>query len=95
MMLILPSSFTYATLKCHDIIELHVKHQFHAHLHVSSVITYHLAATFVKPEETDGVKSLEAKTKALGLKVDSYESKIKLMVGNIKKGRQKHDHEDS
>lgn len=49
----------------------------------------------MKPEETDGVKSLEAKAKALGLKVDSCEPKIKLMVGNIKKGRQKHGHEDS
>jgi len=33
------ASFIYATLKCHDIMEAYVKHQFHAHPHVSSIIT--------------------------------------------------------
>jgi hypothetical protein len=42
------ASFLYATLKCHEIMEGYVKHQFHAHPHVSSVITRHLAAKFCK-----------------------------------------------
>lgn len=87
------TSFIYATLKCHDIMELYVKHQLHAHPHVSSVITYHLAANFVKHETSSDFKSVEAKVKALRLKVDSHESKIKLIVGNIKKGKLKLDHE--
>jgi len=80
------SSFIYATLKCHEVMETYVKHQFHAHPHVSSVITRHLAANFVKPES-----SLEAKVKALATKVDSHKSKIKLMVEKVKKGRVKDD----
>ncbi len=89
------ASFIYATLKCHDVMEAYVRHQFHAHPHISSVITRHLAANFVKPDATMDTKSLEAKVKALGLKVDSHESKIKLMVGNIKKGKGKGEQEDS
>jgi hypothetical protein len=42
------ASFLYAALKCHEIMEGYVKHQFHAHPHVSSVITRHLAAKFCK-----------------------------------------------
>ncbi len=42
------ASFIYVTLKCPDVMEGYVKHQFHAHPHVSSVITKHLAAHFVK-----------------------------------------------
>jgi hypothetical protein len=69
------ASFLYATLKCHEIMEGYVKHQFHAHPHVSSVITRHLAANFVKPEQ-----SQEAQIAALWVKVDSHESKINLYV---------------
>jgi hypothetical protein len=78
------SSFIYATLKCHEVMETYVKHQFHAHPHVSSIITQHSAANFVKPES-----SLEAKVKALATKVDSHESKLKLMVEKVKKGKVK------
>ncbi len=53
--------------------EAYVKHQFHAHPHVSSVITRHLAANFVKPDQTTEAKyaSMEAKVAALATKVDS------------------------
>ncbi len=68
--------FIYATLKCHDVVEVYVKHQFHAHLHVSSVITRHLAANFVKPEKNQDSKIslFETKVTALSSKVDSYVS---------------------
>jgi hypothetical protein len=72
------ASFLYATLKCHEIMEGYVKHQFHAHPHVSSVITRHLAANFVKPEESQSSKqaALDAKVTALASKVDSYVSRV-------------------
>jgi hypothetical protein len=66
--------------------EAYVRQPFHAHPHVSSVITRHLAANFVKQKS-----SLEAKVKALGTKVDAYESKIKLLVAGVKKGKGKED----
>jgi hypothetical protein len=68
--------FIYATLKCHDVVEVYVKHQFHAHPHVSSVITRHLAANFVKPEKNQDSKIslFETKVTALSSKVDSYVS---------------------
>jgi len=61
------ASFIYATLKCHDVMEVYVKHQFHAHPHVSSVITRHLAANFVKPKMLQDTKlsTFENKVKAL------------------------------
>jgi len=70
------ASFIYATLKCHEVMEAYVKHQFHAHPHVSSVITCHLAANFVKPEDSQDAKvsSLSTKVVALSTKVDSYVS---------------------
>ena len=85
------ASFIYATLKCHDVMEAYVKHQFHAHPHISSVITRHLAANFIKPDQSQEAKhsTLEAKVKALATKVDSHESKIKLMVEKVKKGKVK------
>jgi hypothetical protein len=60
------ASFIYATLKCLDIVESYTKHQFHAHPHESSVITHHLAVSFVKPDESQEAKqsSLDAKLKA-------------------------------
>jgi hypothetical protein len=72
------ASFLYATLKCHEIMEGYVKHQFHAHPHVSSVVTRHLAANFVKPEESQSSKqaALDAKVTALASKVDSYVSRV-------------------
>jgi hypothetical protein len=73
------ASFLYATLKCHEIMEGYVKHQFHAHPHVSSVITRHLAANFVKPEE-----SVDSQISTLWVKVDSHESKINLYIAKEK-----------
>jgi hypothetical protein len=73
------ASFLYATLKCHEIMEGYVKHQFHAHPHVSSVITRHLAANFVKPEE-----AVDSQISALWVKVDSHESKINLYIAKEK-----------
>ena len=72
------ASFIYATLKCHDVMEAYVKHQFHAHPHVSSVITRHLAANFVKPED-----SQDAKITALTNKVTALSSKVDLCVSKI------------
>jgi hypothetical protein len=91
------ASFIYATLKCHDVMEVYVKHQFHSHPHVSSVITRHLAANFIKPDASQEAKhsTLEAKVKALSTKVDSHESKNKLMVEKVKKGKAKGGSEDS
>jgi hypothetical protein len=90
------ASFIYAALQCHDIMESYVKHQFHAHPHVSSVITCHLAANFVKPDATQEAKqtSLDAKVKALAVKVDSHESKIKLLVDKSKKWKGQGANED-
>jgi hypothetical protein len=80
------ASFLYATLKCHEIMEGYVKHQFHAHPHVSSVITRHLAANFVKPEESQTSKqaALDAKVTALASKVDSYVSKVDAYISQAK-----------
>jgi hypothetical protein len=85
------ASFIYATLKCHEVMEAYVKHQFHAHPHVSSVITRHLAANFVKPDQSQESKytTLENKVKALASKVDAHESKLKLLVDKSKKGKAK------
>ncbi len=90
------ASFIYATLKCHDVMEGYVRHQFHAHPHVSSVITRHLAANFVKPDASQDAKqnNLESKVKALATKVDSHESKLKLLVDKVKKGKAKNGTED-
>ena len=83
------------TLKCHNIMEAYVKHQFHAHPHVSSVITRHLAANFVKPDQTTEAKyaSMEAKVAALATKVDSLTSKLALYVDK-EKGKLKQDKEN-
>jgi hypothetical protein len=91
------ASFIYATLKCHEVMEGYVKHQFHAHPHVSSVITRHLAANFVKPDQTQEVKysTLDNKMKALASKVDAHESKLKLLVDKSKKGKVKTPEEQS
>jgi hypothetical protein len=77
--------------------EGYVKHQFHAHPHVSSVITRHLAANFVKPDQTQEVKysTLDNKMKALASKVDAHESKLKLLVDKSKKGKVKTPEEQS
>ncbi len=68
----------FATLKCHDIMTQYVQHQFHEHPAVSSVITRHLAANFVKPEQGQDTKisKLEAKVNACMTKLDSLESKL-------------------
>lgn len=77
------ASFLYATLKCHEIMEGYVKHQFHAHPHVSSVITRHLAANFVKPDMSPAGQ-LEAKVAALSGRVDSHHSKIEVLINKSK-----------
>jgi hypothetical protein len=80
------ASSLYATLKCHEIMEGYMKHQFHAHPHISSIIKRHLAANFVKPELLQEFKhtALENKVKALATKVDSYSSKLELLVSKEK-----------
>jgi hypothetical protein len=85
------ASFIYATFKCHDVMEAYVKHQFHAHPHVSSVITRHLAANFVKPEQSQDSKlsSFETKVNAPSSKVDSYVSKVELLVSKEKEKKDK------
>jgi len=89
------ASFIYDTLKCHDVMEAYVKHQFHAHPHVSSVITHHLAANFVKPELNYDSKfsTVEHKVKALSTKLDSYVSKVELLVLK-KKDKHKQEKQD-
>jgi hypothetical protein len=59
--------------------EGYVKHQFHAHPHVASVITRHLAANFIKPDPT-GTNNIDNKVTALSTKVDSYVSKVELLI---------------
>jgi 2-phosphoglycerate kinase len=59
--------------------EGYVKHQFHAHPHVASVITRHLAANFIKPDASSQA-AMETKVTALSTKVDSYVSKVELLI---------------
>jgi hypothetical protein len=73
------ASFIYATLSCHKVMEGYVKHQFHAHPHVASVITRHLAANFIKPDPTSS-DNLDNKVTALSAKVDLYVSKVELLI---------------
>jgi hypothetical protein len=102
------ASFLYATLKCHEIMEGYVKHQFHAHPHVSSVIARHLASNFVKPDQSQEAKylALETKVNALATKIDSNISKVEVLVNKekekfkvekekAKKGKAKNDAGDS
>lgn len=72
------ASIIFATLKCHDIMLQYVQHQFHEHPAVSSVITRHLAANFVKPDQVQETKlsKVEAKVTACMTKLDSLESKL-------------------
>ena len=80
------ASFLYATLKCHEVMETYVKHQFHAHPHVSSVITRHLAANFVKPDQSQESKidALENKVNTIFTKLDSHTSKIDVLINKEK-----------
>jgi hypothetical protein len=71
------ASFLYATLRCHGVMEGYVRHQFHAHPHDASVITRHLAANFVKKEDST---ELEERVTALATKLDSVQSKLNLLV---------------
>jgi hypothetical protein len=73
------ASFIYAMMRCHEVMEGYVKHQFHAHPHVASVITRHLAANFIKPDPT-GTNNIDNKVTALSTKVDSYVSKVELLI---------------
>ena len=73
------ASFIYATLRCHEVMEGYVKHQFHAHPHVASVITRHLAENFIKPDASSQA-AMETKVMALSTKVDSYVSKVELLI---------------
>jgi hypothetical protein len=85
------ASFIYATLKCHDVMEVYVKHQFHAHPHVSSVITRHLAANFIKPDKSPDSKltAFDSKVTALSSKVDSCVSKVDELVCKEKERKEK------
>jgi hypothetical protein len=53
----------------------YVQHQFQEHPAVSSVITRHLAAHFVKPDSSK-LSQLEAKVKVCMTKLDSQETKL-------------------
>lgn len=66
--------------------ETYVKHQFHAHPHVSSVITRHLAANFVKPDQSQESKidALENKVNTIFTKLDSHTSKIDVLINKEK-----------
>ena len=88
------ATFMYATLRCHDVMEGYVRHQFHAHPHVSSVITRHLAANFVMPDKlSDGkTATLENKVTALGAKVDSYVSRMENLIDKEKERQKQGKH---
>jgi len=72
------ANIIFATLKCHDIMSQNVQHQFHEHPAVSCIITRHLAANFVKPDQSSDTKisKVEAKVAACMTKLDSLESKL-------------------
>jgi len=87
------ATFLYATLRCHEVMEGYVRHRFHAHPHVSSVITRHLAANFVKPDSSSDAKisTLESKVKTFGTKLDSYVSKLEHLISKEKDRKGKGD----
>lgn len=72
------ASIIFASLKCHAVMQEYVQHQFHEHPAISSVITRHLAANFVKPEAMSDSKAqqLEKQVKQYIAKCDALESKI-------------------
>jgi len=80
------ASFLYATLRCHGVMDGYVRHQFHTHPHVASVITRHLSANFVKPEDTkeSKVAALDAKVTALASTIDSNTSKLNTLIAKEK-----------
>ena len=69
------ASIIFATLRCHEVMNQYVQHQFQEHPAVSSVITRHLAAHFVKPDSSK-LSQLEAKVKVCMTKLDSQETKL-------------------
>ncbi len=69
------ASIIFATLKCHEVMQQYVQHQFHEHPAVSSVITRHLATHFVKPDEAK-LSQLEVKVKACMAKLDTLTTKF-------------------
>ena len=72
------TSIIMATLRCHDVQQKYVMHSFSEHPAVSSVITRHLAANFIKPESTPDSKlsEIEKKVRGLSTKVDQLDSRI-------------------
>jgi hypothetical protein len=69
------ASIIFATLRCHEVMNQYVQHQFQEHPAVSSVITRHLATHFVKPDSSK-LSQLEAKVKVCMTKLDSQETKL-------------------
>jgi hypothetical protein len=72
------ASIIFASLKCHAVMQDYVQHQFHEHPAISSVITRHLAANFVKPESLSELKTqqLEKQVKQCATKLNQLESKF-------------------
>lgn len=72
------ASIIFASLKCHAVMQDYVQHQFHEHPAISSVITRHLAANFVKPESASESRTqqLEKQLKQCTTKLDQLESKF-------------------
>jgi hypothetical protein len=67
----------WAIFKSQEIMRAYVKHQFAEHPSVNAVISRHLAANYIKPEEDAGAKIalLESKLKAITVRLDRMESK--------------------
>ena len=72
------TSIIMATLRCHDVQLKYVMHSFSEHPAVSSVITRHLAANFIKPDAAPDSKlsDVEKKIRGLSTKVDQLDSRI-------------------
>jgi tellurite resistance-related uncharacterized protein len=53
----------FAMLNCHNIMTQYIQHHFHQHPVVSSVITWHLVANFVNPEQGQDQKLMKMEGK--------------------------------
>ena len=80
------TTIVMATLRCHHIMNQYVEHQFHEHPAISSVITRHIAANFIKPETTPDSKfaDLDKKVKGLSTKVDQLDTRVSKLEKNGK-----------
>jgi hypothetical protein len=73
--------------KSQEIMRAYVKHQFTEHPSVNAVISRHLAANYIKPEEeaSSKISILENKLKALTTRLDRMETKVSPVGGKQKK----------